>query len=82
MCVGQRSACAGERHFFDVEISVGVRGSAHVARVGGGTVHVPSLHAGEAFLGRSRRVFGELARTEWVGDIGAPVVGQEGLGVL
>lgn len=78
----ERSLCGRGRHFFDVEISVGVRGSAHVACVGGGTAHIPSLDAGEAFLGQSRRVFGELVRTEWVGDVGAPVVGQEGLGVL
>lgn len=77
VCVGEGGACAGERHFFNVEISVGVRGSARVARVGGGTARIPSLHAGEAFLGQSRRVFGELVRTEWVGDTGAPVVGQE-----
>ena len=66
----------GERRFCDVEICVGVRGSAHVARVGGGTTR---LCAKEALPGQNRGVFGELVRTEWVGGIGAPVVGQEGL---
>lgn len=71
-----------DRRFCDMEICVGVRGSAHVPGVGRGMDCVPCLCAGEALLRQSRGVFRELVRTEWIRGTGAPVEGQEGLAVL